>query len=187
MQGSVWGPIQCTTSMDKLGELAYKSGKALYNYKGVPIPPLGMIDDVLAVAECGTKSVKTNSVINSFVDSQKLQLSAKKCHKIHVGNQTTFCPALKIDDKRMEKVEEDTYLGDIVSSSGTCHPKISRRVGKGYGISNEILSIVDEIPLGGHRVATALKLREAMLINGILFNSEIWYGIKVYDLSLIHI
>ena len=79
--------------------------------------------------------------------------------QIHVGNQKPFCPNLKIDDNRMESVKEDTYLGDIVSSCGTCHPTISKRISKGYGISNEILSIVDEIPLGGHQVATALKLR----------------------------
>ena len=61
MQGSVWGPIQCTASMDKLGELAYKTGKTLYTYnKEVQIPPLGMIDDILAVAECGTNYVVMN-------------------------------------------------------------------------------------------------------------------------------
>ena len=179
MQGSVWGPIQCTASMDKLGELAYRTGKTLYTYnKEVPIPPLGMIDDVLVVAECGTKSVKTNAIINSFIESKKLKMSANKCHKIHVGSQNPFCPSLKIEEKRMEKVEEETYLGDKVSSCGTFHPTVSARASKGYGITNEILSILSEIPLGGHRVATGLRLREAMLINGILFNSEIWHGIN---------
>ena len=85
----------------------------------------------------------------------------------------------------MEKVETDKYLGDIVSSCGTSHPTIMERMRKGYGIANEILSIIDEVPLGRHRAATAIKLREAMLINGILFNSEIWYGVKESDLNQI--
>ena len=101
MQGSVWGPIQCTTSMDKLGQLAYKTGKTLYRYKRqVSIPPLGMIDDILAVSECGTNSVKTNAIINSFIDSKKLKLSDKKCKKIHIGNKQFFVQFLKLIMKK---------------------------------------------------------------------------------------
>ena len=45
MQGTVFGPLQCAVSMDKLGKKAYKSGKPLLKYKNrVYIPPLGMID-----------------------------------------------------------------------------------------------------------------------------------------------
>ena len=40
----------------------------------------------------------------------------------------------------------------------------------------KILSIINKIPLGKHRVDVALKLREAMLINGILYNSEACHG-----------
>ena len=40
---------------------------------------------------------------------------------------------------------------------------------------SEILSIIKEIPLGKHKVKAALQLRESMLINGMLFNSEVWH------------
>ena len=33
MQGTVFGPLKCTTSMNKLGEKAYRSGKPLLLYK----------------------------------------------------------------------------------------------------------------------------------------------------------
>ena len=36
---------------------------------------------------------------------------------------------------------------------------------------------MNEIPLGEHNVDVAIKLREAMLINGIIFNSEAWHGV----------
>ena len=42
---------------------------------------------------------------------------------------------------------------------------------------SEILSIINEIPLGKHKVEVALRLCEAMLVNGILFNSEAWHGV----------
>ena len=34
------------------------------------------------------------------------------------------------------------------------------------------------MPLGKHKLAASLRLREAMFINGILTNSEVWYAIK---------
>ena len=68
----------CTVSMDKLGALAYNSGKTLYTYKNeVPIPLLGMIDDVLAF-------------INSFIDSKKLQLSSKSAIKFTLEKRKLF-------------------------------------------------------------------------------------------------
>ena len=39
------------------------------------------------------------------------------------------------------------------------------------------MSILNEIPFGKHRITVGLKLREAMLINGMLFNSEAWHGV----------
>ena len=45
-------------------------------------------------------------------------------------------------------------------------------------IISEILSILREVPLGKHELAAGLQLREAMFINGILTNSEVWYAIK---------
>ena len=41
-----------------------------------------------------------------------------KCHKIHVGGNTKFCPKLKVHGTEMESVDEDTYLGDIISGDG---------------------------------------------------------------------
>ena len=69
-----------------------------------------------------------------------------------------------------------------MSKSGSIQHTIQKRKAKGDGIVAEILSIKNEISLGKHRIDVALKLREAMLINGILFNSEAWH-----DLTLAHI
>ena len=46
-----------------------------------------------------------------------------------------------------------------------------------YGIIAEISAITDDIPLGPWRIQSALLLRQAMLINGILYNSEAWHGV----------
>ena len=41
------------------------------------------------------------------------------------------------------------------------------------------MSILDEVPLGRHRMEVGMKLREVMLLNGILYNSEAWHGVTV--------
>ena len=55
--------------------------------------------------------------------------------------------------------------------------KKHHRKSKGDGIVAEIVSIIKEIHLGKHKTEVALKLREAMLINVILYNSEAWHGV----------
>ena len=77
----------------------------------------------------------------------------------------------------MKEAEKEKYLGDFIDSTGNLEATIESRRKKGDGIISEILSIIDEIPLGKYKVEVALTLREAMLINGILFNSEAWQGV----------
>ena len=72
MQGTVWGSLFCTTSMDKLGKMVYQNENLLYKYKNeVGIPTLGMVDDILSITKCSTDTVKTNGVINGFIESKK--------------------------------------------------------------------------------------------------------------------
>ena len=50
MQGTVWGSLFCTATMDKLGKLVYKDKELVYKYKGVvDTPCLGMVDDILSI------------------------------------------------------------------------------------------------------------------------------------------
>ena len=87
MQGSVWGGICCVVLMDKLGKIAYRNPDLLYYYKNlVGTPPLQMVDDVMAIQTCSDKSLMINKTINMFMDLEKLSLSKKKCHNIHIGN-----------------------------------------------------------------------------------------------------
>ena len=170
--------------MDKIGQKAYKTGKSLYTYKGlVSIPPLGMVDDELTIAECGIDATLTNTLMNTFTESKKLQFGIKKCNKLHVGQDNLVCEDIKVHNSTGNKVNKEKYIGDIIANDGSNDENIKERMNKGYGIVNEIISIIDEIPLGPYRIPTGLKLREAMLLNGMLFNSEIWYDVKEDELN----
>ena len=134
--------------MEKLGKLSYKNPEILYYYKDlVGIPPIQMVDDVLGIQKCSGKSLQLNSMINTFMNLEKLNLSKKKCHNIHIGNQKQHCPSLLVDGAKMENSKQEMYLGDIIDSSGKDKPNLERRKGKGFGAVNEIIVITNEIPL----------------------------------------
>ena len=182
MQGTVWGSLLCTTTMDKLGKLAYQTPEHLYKYHGVPIPPLGMVDDIVSVTSV-ENTAKVNNMINTFIEHKKLKLSHSKCFRIHIGSNHKECPDLKVHDETMKESDKEKYLGDIIDNTGKLQETITNRKVKGQGIVAEILAIINEIPLGKHKVEVALKLREAMLINGMLFNSEAWHGITATQVA----
>ena len=46
MQGTVWGSLFCTVSIDQLEKKTYEMPDILYKYNGVDIPTLGMVDDI---------------------------------------------------------------------------------------------------------------------------------------------
>ena len=176
MQGTVWGSLMCTSTMDKLGKIAYSKPETLYKYKGVPIPPLGMVDDVISVSSV-ENTQEINKIINTFIESKKLKLSEKKCSRIHVGKNHEQCPEIKVHDHIMKEAEAETYLGDIVDKNGNIKATIENRKKRGQGAVSEIMSILSEIPFGKFKTEVALKLRESMLLNGMLFNSEAWHGL----------
>ena len=147
MQGSVWGSLFCTTTMDKLGQLAYENSELLYMYKGlVSVPPICMVDDILSVQKC-SETGGINATINAFIESKKLTLSNRKCNRIHIGKHVNACQELKVHSEKMNESDQEKYLGDQIHKSGKTKATISDRVAKGFGIISEIQAILNEAPL----------------------------------------
>ena len=183
MQGSVWGSLFCTTTMDKLGQYAYEHPDLLYLYKGVvAVPPICMVDDVMSIQKC-SESANINTTINAFMEMKKLTLSKKKCNRIHIGKGNEKCQELKIHETIMKNSEREKYLGDYIDKSGKIKATIDDRISKGWGILSEIKAIINEVPLGKYKVEIGLQLRQAMLVNGLLYNSEAWHSVNLNDLA----
>ena len=156
----------------------------MYTYKGrTGIMPLAMVDDLLAIAKCGPESNKVNVFINAEIDMKKLKFHVpgidgkSKCNKIHIGRRKMDCQGLQVHGCPMKEVKNDTYLGDIISSDGKNTLNIESRVSKGLGIVSQIMDILKSVSFGAHYFEIAVTLREAMLVNGLLANSEVWYGL----------
>ena len=81
VQGGVWGPVQCSVSIDKIGKDALErendqndKQKYAFMYKiTVPIPPLGMIDDLAVISKCGSASLISNAIVTSKIEMKKLE------------------------------------------------------------------------------------------------------------------
>jgi hypothetical protein len=71
----------------------------------------------------------------------------------------------------VQLVNEDTYLGDVIRAS------------KGIGIVSQIMNILDTISFGKCYYQIAFSLREAMFLNGILTNADIWYCVTKSDIE----
>ena len=176
MQGGVLTPLKCSVQLDTLGLECLNStehSKILYKYKGfVPIPPMEFVDDIMAITTCSTDSIKMNALVQSKVECKKLELSDKKCVKLHVGKNDSNCPNLLVKNKQMKTANSEKYLGDVISCSGKVDENIQMRHDKGMGIINSIMSILKEISFGPFYFQTAMMLRISMLVNGMLFNLE---------------
>ena len=100
-----------------------------------------------------------------------------KCHKLHIGRNHKNCPVLKVHGTIMKDVTSDTYLGDVISADGKNTENIKSRVSKGLGIVSQIMNLMDIVNFGEHYFEIGILLRDTMLINGILTNSEVWYNL----------
>ena len=136
----------------------------MYKYKGcLPIPPLSLVDDVLAIGHCGSDSIKLNSIIQSKMATKRLQLGKDKCFKIHVGkNSPSTCPDLNVHQDIMQTASSEKYLGDIITNAGKIDENIASRANKGNGTVNTILSLIEEISFGHYSFEMGVLFRNSM-------------------------
>ena len=179
MQGTVPAPLKCSIQIDTLGKECIEKGECLYKYKEcVDIPPLAMIDDIIAFSDCSVESVKLNALIKSKVAHKNLELGPDKCFKMHVGKESESCPTLTIDEEVMLSSSREKYLGDILTTDCRIDQNIEERYKKGIGIVNTISGMLKEISFGYYYFEMAVMFRQSMLLSGILCNSEVLYGMN---------
>ena len=207
MQGEVLAPLKCSVQVDTIGKECIEEKKNLYQYKEkVSIPPLGMVDDIIAVSKCGVNSLLMNSFLNSKTNIKKLQFGTQKCHKLHIGKSDHLCPDLYIDSwkvesrneiltnirdlldveddlHKMETVDDDKYLGDIISSDGKNSKNIAARKARGLAAVDRICQILEEICFGPFLMEVAVILRNSLLLSTILSNCESWYNLTLKEVE----
>ena len=207
MQGEVTGSGQCSNMIDTFGKECLKEDKLLYKYKDdLGVPPLAMVDDVLAISRCGVESIEMNAYLNQKTNIKRLQFGPEKCHQMHVGPKQITCPDLYIntwklekkdqfetgmenlvdvetEDHKIELTEDEKYLGDIITVNGKNGKNIEARVTKAQGIIKQLKCIFEEMSFGNFLFEVAVILRNSLFINGILTNFEASYGLTNNDVE----
>ena len=84
----------------------------------------------------------------------------------------------------MHESKKEKYLGDIIDNTGNQRATVKDRKSKGYGIVSQVLAITKEAPLGKWKVKSGLLMRNAWLVNSLLYNSEAWHGIVKDDIEI---
>ena len=120
------------------------------------MPPLEIVDDILTVFKCSLASVTINAVVNSFIESKKPTLSKKKCSVIHVGKGGMNCHSLKVHGENMHQATSNKYLGDLIHISGKIKENLNERCVKAVASFSVIRAILEDIPLGRHRIEIGL-------------------------------
>ena len=107
-----------------------------------------MIDDVMGMAHCGDASIELNAIINAKMENKKLRLGEDKCFKVHICKRGEQCnQILKVHEATMKDASQVTYLGDVISDSGTIDATIAQRGQKAEGITTQIVSMLSSISL----------------------------------------
>ena len=174
MQGDVLAPLISSLQVDTMGKECLEDGKHLYYYKdSVPIPPLGLVDDLFTISTCGYKTTKMNTFINSKTAMKRLQFGASKCIKLHIGKtcNDNLCKDLFVDTWKLNVVEnivtgqleqkesfggqekmkvkhEQVYLGDTISDDGKHFKNVEARRNKSLGIITQIMDILKSVFFG---------------------------------------
>ena len=208
MQGDVLAPLISSLQVDTMGKECLEDGKHLYYYKNtVPIPPLGLVDDLFTISECGYKTTMMNQFINSKTAMKKLQFGTTKCFKLHVGKtcNKTLCKDLYVDGwkidivedletgesiqkesfvgpQKMKEKEEQIYLGDVISSDGKHAKNVSARKNKALGTIDQIMQILETVFFGKYHFEVAMILRSSLLLSSLLLNSEAWVNLSDQDI-----
>ena len=104
---------------------------------------------------------------------------------MHVGPDESQCPQLKIHNSVMLNTKQEKYLGDVVSSGTKIENNIKMRHDKGVGIVNQIVSLLKEVSFGVYYFQMGLLFRNSLLLNGILFNTEVIHSLTEKHIEIL--
>ena len=70
------------------------------------------------------------STINNHqckIEAEKLKFGSAKCINLLIGENKNYCEGLKVHEETMKKKSHETYLGEVICSSGSNDKNIEKR------------------------------------------------------------
>ena len=119
LQGDTWGSIMASVQVDSIGKKCVADGHG-YLYKGkLPVPFLGLVDDIIGITKAGLDAHKMNAFINIKSAEKTLQFGQKKCKTMLVGknSEEIISNELLVDDWIVDYTEnKETGETEIVET-----------------------------------------------------------------------
>ncbi len=174
MQGSVTGGSYCSNQISKICNKLYEDGDVYMYQDRIPIPPLAMVDDIVAAAVCNsTTALNCNIKTDAFIQRKKMesQVGEGKCQWVHIGNDEC-CSSYYANNTEISSAESYKWLGDHVADGWDI--MYTKRWEKAQGYNATCLSMSTEMSLGYQVYQIAKLLHQSIFINGTLVNMETW-------------
>ena len=83
----------------------------------------------------------------------------------------------------IKEVEDEKYLGDIVTSDGKNHKNMLARRNRGIGVVTQIMTKLEDICVGKYFFQVAVIWRNTYLISSLLTNAEAWFNVIQTDVT----
>ena len=210
LQGDTWGSIMASVQVDSIGKECIAEGHG-YLYKGkLPVPFLGLVDDIIGITNAGLDAQKMNTFINVKSAEKTLQFGPKKCKSMLVGKNCanivqsdifvdnwkieyedipdsaetklveTFCGQIA-----MQRTEEQKYLGFVLSSKGDNMANIREVKKKSIGVIRKIMNKLKCLNLQKYYFECAMIFMDSMLRGSILYAADMYYNLKESELRQI--
>ena len=187
-----------SAQVDSFGkEMLEDKPNFMYKYmEEVPIPLLGMVDDLIGITEAGHKTTQLNAFVNVKAADKDLQFENEKCKSKIVSKRNPYSfqtPALCVDSWKIVHKEhgdiketytgkeimqnEDSlmYLGHVISKKGRNKKNILHKGNKAIGTEKLILKLIQN--MGPYTFEGALIYIQTLIRNSILYASETMYNV----------
>ena len=206
LQGDTWGPLLASVQVDNIAKHVEKANLGIHCKGSLPISLLGLMDDVIGIAEVGMKSHQMNVILNLKSAEKGLQFGTKKCKTMLVGkkNSQFIDNSLKVDSwsenvndddykvtdlfegqVEMERVEKYKYLGFVISSKGNNMENITAVRNKSIGVISKIFDKLKSLNLKQYYFECSAIFFNVILRGSILYACETYYGLTESQLRTI--
>ena len=182
-----------------------------YNCQDVlQVGMLGLVDDTICITEAGYKAPMMNAIFNVKTAEKTLQFGVKKCKTMLIGKKVENIHKNKltvdkwtvdhIEDKitgdtelvesytgkvEIGQVDEQKYLGFIISNSGNNMANIRGIRNKSIGTTRKIFPKLNGLHLQKYYFEFGMIFLNVMLRSSILYTSETYYNLKEHEITIL--
>ena len=210
LQGDTFGSLLASVQADTIARDVEKADIG-YRYKEeLPINILGLVDDLIGVTDVGFKAQLMNNILNLKSAEKTLQFGQNKCkimiigkgqenfriNPIYVDNwseeyiENNLTGETDLEEKfegkiKVEQVQQQKYLGFVLSSTGNNLANIQAMEEKSVGVIRTIINKLEKLNLRQYYFECSKIFMNVILRGSILYAGECYYNLTENNLRRI--